>query len=135
MKKQILVAIAVSAFIVSCKQSTSKTEKVENPDGSVTTITTTESRTGLVDSAKIDKTKSDIKNTVDKTGDKIEQTAQKAKEDLNAAGKDIKSEANKVGKDIKSGAQEVGKDVKNTAAQGAQKVEDAAKKLKEDLKK
>lgn len=124
MKKHIIAAIAVSAFIVSCTQSTSKTEKIENPDGSVTTTTTTESRTGFVDTAKVDKIKSDVKSTVSKTG-----------ETINEAGKDIKTEANKVGKDIKSGAQEVGKDVKNTAAKGAQNIEDAAKKLKEDLKK
>lgn len=123
MKKQIIVAFAVSALVVSCTQSTTKTEKIENPDGTVTT-TTTESRTGFVDTAKIDKAKSDVKTTVSKTGEKI-----------NEAGKDIKSEASEVGKDIKTGAQEVSKDIKNTAAQGAQKVEDAAKKLKEDLKK
>ncbi|MCU7617457.1 hypothetical protein NZ698_09625 [Chryseobacterium sp. PBS4-4] len=122
MKKQIIAAFAVSAFIVSCTQSTSKTETVENQDGSSVTTTVTESRTGFVDTAKVEKAKSDVKTTVNKTGEKI-----------NEAGKDIKAEANKVGKDIKSGAQEVGKDVKNTAAKGAQKVEDAAKKLKEDL--
>jgi predicted small secreted protein len=124
MKKQIIAAFAASALIVSCTQSTTKTEKIENPDGSTTTTTVTESSTGFVDTAKVDKAKSDVKNTVSKTGEKI-----------NEAGKDIKTEANKVGKDIKSGAQEVGKDIKNTAATGAQKVEDAAKKLKEDLKK
>lgn len=123
MKKQILAAFAVSAFVISCTQSTSKTETVENPDGSVTTITTTESQTGFVDTTKVDKAKSDVKTTVNKTGEKI-----------NEAGKDIKSEAHKVGQDIKSGAQEVGKDVKNAAAKGAQKVEEGAKKLKEDLK-
>lgn len=124
MKKHILAAFAASAFIVSCTQSTTKTEKVENPDGSSTTTTVTESHTGFVDTAKVDKAKSDVKTTVSKTGEKI-----------NAAGENIKTEASKVGKDIKSGAQEVGKDVKNTAAKGAQKVEDAAKKLKEDLNK
>ena len=124
MKKQILASLAASAIIVSCTQSTTKTEKVENPDGSTTTTTVTESSTGFVDTAKVGKAKSDVKNTVNKTGEKI-----------NEAGKDIKTEADKVGKDIKSGAQEVGKDIKNTAATEAQKVEDAAKKLKEDLKK
>lgn len=124
MKKHIMAVFAASALIVSCTQSTTKTEKVENPDGSTTTTTVTESHTGFVDTAKVDKAKSDVKMTVSKTGEKI-----------NEAGKDIKTEADKVGKDIKSGAQEVGKDVKNTAAKGAQKIEDAAKKLKEDLKK
>ncbi|MDF2933858.1 MAG: hypothetical protein K0R36_3189 [Chryseobacterium sp.] len=123
MKKQIITAFAVSAFIISCTQSTSKTEKVENPDGSVTTTTTTESRTGFVDTAKVDKAKSDVKMTVSKTGEKI-----------NEAGKDIKNEADKVGKDIKAGAKEVGNDVKDAAAKGAAKVEEGAKKLKEDLK-
>ncbi len=52
MKKHILAAFAVSAVIVSCTKSTSKTEKIENPDGSVTTTTTTESQTGLVDTAQ-----------------------------------------------------------------------------------
>jgi len=123
MRKHILAAFAVSALVVSCTKSTSKTERIENPDGSVTITTSTESQTGLVDTAKLEKAKSDVKTTVSKTGEKI-----------NRAGENIKTEASKVGKDIKSGAQEVGKDVKNTAATGAQKVEDAAKKLKEDLK-
>lgn len=123
MKKHILATFAAAAMIVSCTQSTTKTEKVENPDGSSITTTVTESHTGLVDTAKVDKAKSDVKKTVSKTGEKI-----------NEAGKDIKTEAKKVGKDIKTGAKEVGNDVKNAAAKGAQKVEEGAKKLKEDLK-
>ena len=124
MKKQILAAFAISAFIVSCTQSTTKTEKVENPDGSSITTTVTESQTGFVDTAKVDKAKSDVKTTVTKTGEKINET-----------GKDIKTEAKKVGKDIKTGAKEVGEDVKSAAAKGAQKIEEGAKKIKEDLKK
>ena len=77
MKKHILAAVAVSTLFVACTKSTT-TEKTENPDGSVTTTTTTELGTGLVDTSKIDKAKSDIKNTVDNAGDKIENTAQKA---------------------------------------------------------
>jgi len=124
MKKQILAAIAVSAFMISCTQSTTKTEKIENPDGSSITTTVTESHTGLVDTSKVDKARSDVKSTVDRTGEKIDKTAQKTKENLNEAGKDIKA-----------GAQEVGKDVKNAAAKGAAKIEEGAKKLKEDLNK
>ncbi|QQV02629.1 MULTISPECIES: hypothetical protein [Chryseobacterium] len=123
MKKHILAAFAATSMIISCKESTTKTETVENPDGSVTTITTTETRTGLVDSSKINQAKNDIKNTVDNAGQKIDNSAQKAKQDINA-----------VGQDLKKGVQEVSRDAKDAAAKGAQKVEDGAKKLKEDLK-
>lgn len=126
MKKQIFAALIISAFIVSCTKSTTKTEQVENPDGSVTTTTTTvtESSAGIVDTSKINKTKEDVKTKVDAAGNKINEAAQKTKADLNEAGKDIKA-----------GAKEIGNDVKDAAAKGAEKIEEGAKKLKEDLKK
>jgi len=124
MKKQILAATAILAFFISCTKSTTKTEKMENPDGSITTTTVTETKSGLVDSSKVDNAKQDVKNTLDKTGEKIDETAKKTKEELN-----------QVGNNIKEGAKETGKDVKNAASKGAEKIEEGAKKLKEDLKK
>lgn len=78
MKKHILSAVVVSTLFVACTKSTT-TEKTENPDGSVTTTTTTEIGTGLIDSSKVDKAKNDIQNTVDNASDKIDNTAQKSK--------------------------------------------------------
>jgi len=126
MRKQILAAMAISVlFMVACTKSTTKTEQVENPDGSVTTTTTTVTETSAhVDTSKINKAKEDVKVKVDEAGNKIDNAAQKTKENLNEAGKDIKQ-----------GAQEIGKDVKDAAAKGAAKVEEGAKKLKEDLNK
>lgn len=58
MKNQILSAVAISILAVSCTKSTTKTEQVENPDGSVTTTTTTVTETSTgVDSTKINETK------------------------------------------------------------------------------
>lgn len=113
MKKQILAAIAVSLFIVSCTKSTSKTETTENPDGSVTTTTVTETTSGIIDTSKIDKARNDIKSGVDAAGNKIENTAEKVNQDLKKAGEDVK----------------------DAAAKGAQKVEEGARNLKEDLNK
>jgi hypothetical protein len=67
MKKQILAALAISVFAVACTKSTSKTEQVENPDGSVTTTTTTvtETPSGVVDTSKVNKAKEDVKAKLD----------------------------------------------------------------------
>lgn len=125
MKKQIVTALMVAGLVVSCTKSTTKTEQVENPDGSITTTSTTvtQSPADIVDTTKINKAKEDVKAKVDATGDKIDNAAHKAKADLNEAGKDIKA-----------GAKELGQDIKDAAAKGAGKVEEGAKKLKEDLK-
>lgn len=126
MKKQIVTALMIAGLVISCTKSTTKTEQVENPDGSVTTTSTTitQTPTNLVDSSKVNKAKEDVKTKVDAAGDKIDNAAHKTKAELNEAGKDIKA-----------GAKEIGKDVKDAAAKGAGKVEEGAKKLKEDLKK
>ncbi|MBT2621398.1 MULTISPECIES: hypothetical protein [Chryseobacterium] len=126
MKKQILTVLMAAGLVVSCTKSTTKTEQVENPDGSVTTTSTTvtQSPTDIVDTSKVNKAKEDVKAKVDAAGDKIDNAAHKTKTELNEAGKDIKA-----------GAKEIGKDVKDAAAKGAGKVEEGAKKLKEDLKK
>jgi len=136
MKKQILSALMISIVLVSCTKSASKTEKVENPDGTITTTTTTESQTGLgVDTAKINQAKENTQTKIDEAGDKIDNAAENAKNKINTTADKAKEDLNKAGKDIKTGAQEVGKDVKNAAAKGASKVEEGAKKLKEDLSK
>lgn len=123
MKKQILAALAIAVFTVSCSKST-KAERVENPDGATTTITTAESSAGIEDSSKTEKIKQEVKAKVDETGRKIDNAADKTKEELHKAGENITTEA-----------KEIGKDVKDAAAKGAQKVEEEAKELKENLKK
>lgn len=136
MKKQILSALMIATLFVSCTKSTSKTEKVENPDGSVTITTTTESQTGLgVDSLKVNQAKENAQTKIDEAGKKIDNVADDAKDKINSTADKTKEDLHKAGQDIKTGAQEVGKDVKNAAAKGASKVEEGAKKLKEDLSK
>lgn len=113
MKKYFLSATVVALFFTSCKQSETKTEISENPDGTVTTTTVeTQKSTGL-DSAKIN-------STVDK-----------AKEKLEIAGNKIDAAAHKAGHQLKK----AGEDVKDAAAKGAEKVENSAEKAKEDLQK
>lgn len=113
MKKIIAIATVISLGLMSCKQSETKIETTENPDGSTTTTTIeTEQSTGL-DSAKINA------------------TVDKAKEKLNTAGEKIDAAAEKAGDKL----EKAGQDVKDAAATGAEKVEKGAEKVKEDLKK
>ena len=133
MKKNFLSGLMIAALVVSCTKSTSKTETVENPDGSVTT-TTTVSESGLgVDTAKIKKIKKKTESRIDAAGEKIDNIAEDAKSKMDATADKTKENLQKAGQDIKTEANKVGKDVKDAAAQGAGKVEEGAKKLREDL--
>ena len=113
MKKYFLTAAVFSLLLMSCKQSETKVETTENPDGSVTTTTIEKEETTALDSATINA------------------TVGKAKEKLNAAGEKIDEAAEHAGAHLKK----AGEDVKDAAAKGAEKVEDGAEKVKEDLKK
>jgi len=113
MKKYVLSSAAAALLFIGCKQSETKTETSENPDGSITTTTVETNKSTGLDSAK-------IQSAVDK-----------AKEKLNVAGEKIDAAADKAGEGLKK----AGEDVKDAAARGAEKVEKSAKKAKEDLKK
>jgi hypothetical protein len=113
MKKYLFSAVIISLFLCSCKQSETKVETAENPDGTVTTTTIETNKSTGLDSAKIN-------STIDK-----------AKEKLNAAGEKIDEAADKAGDKL----DKAGDDLKNAAAKGAEKVEKSAEKAKEDLKK
>ena len=69
MKKNLIIAVAVAGLMASCTKSKTETEKIENPDGSTTTITTTETTSGIVDSAKIN----DAKNKIDEKADEVKE--------------------------------------------------------------
>lgn len=133
MKKNFLSGLMIAALMISCTKSTSKTETVENPDGSVTS-TTTVSESGLgVDTAKINDVKEKTESRINAAGEKIDNAAEDAKNKIDATADKAKANLQKAGQDIKTEADKVGKDVKDAAAKGAGKVEDGAKKLKEDL--
>lgn len=124
MKKNIIIAAAFLGLMTACEKSTSKTETIENPDGSKTTITTTETTSGIVDSSDINKTRNDINNKIDKATSEIDTKADAAKQKIDATAEKTKKDLN-----------EAGKDIKEAAAKGAGKIEESAKKLKEDLNK
>jgi len=135
MKKNILSGLMIAALVISCSKSTSKTETVENPDGTVTSTTTvSESEIG-VDTAKINEVKEKTQSRIDEAGDKIDNVAEDAKSKIDATADKTKENLQKAGQDIKTGANKVGNDVKDAAAKGAGKVEEGAKKLKDDLSK
>ena len=113
MKNYILTAAALSLLLISCKQSESKVETTENPDGSVVTTTIETEKSTALDSATINA------------------TVDKAKEKLNVAGEKIDEVADRAGTELKK----AGEDVKDVAAKGAEKVEKGAENVKEDLKK
>lgn len=113
MKHFILPAIAISLFLMSCKQTETKVETSENPDGTVTTTTIETNKSTGFDSTKIN-------NTVDKT-----------KEKLNVAGEKIDAAAEKAGDKLN----EAGKDIKEAAKKGADKVQKSVDKANEDLQK
>jgi TolA-binding protein len=125
MKKNILSGLIAATLVVSCTKSTSKTEKVENPDGSVTTTTTTVSENGIgVDTSKINDVKEKTEVRIDEASRKIDKAAEDAKNKIDATADKTKENLN-----------QAGEDVKKAAAKGASKVEEGAKKLKEDLSK
>ncbi|WP_374461557.1 hypothetical protein [Chryseobacterium taeanense] len=125
MKKNILSGLIVAILVVSCTKSTSKTETVENPDGSVTTTTTTVSENGIgVDTSKINDVKEKTRSRIDEASRTIDKAAEDAKNKIDAT-------ADKT----KENLHQAGQDVKKAAAEGASKVEEGAKKLKEDLSK
>lgn len=113
MKKYFLTGAVFSLMLMSCKQSETKVETNENPDGSITTTTIEKEETTALDSATINA------------------TVDKAKEKLNEAGEKIDEAAEQAGTQLKK----AGEDVKDAAAKGAEKVEDGAENVKEDLKK
>ena len=113
MKKYFLTATILSLFLLSCKQTETKVETAENPDGTVTTTTIETNKSTGLDSVKVN-------NTIEK-----------AKEKLNAAGEKIDSAAHKAGEKL----DKAGENLKDAAARGAEKVEKGAEKAKEDLKK
>ena len=113
MKKYYLSAIALSLFLSSCKQSETKVETAENPDGTVTTTTIETNKSTGLDSAKINSTLDKTKEKLNQAGEKIDKAADKAGDKLEKAGEDLKA----------------------AAAKGAEKVEKSAEKAKEDLKK
>ncbi|MCP2037199.1 hypothetical protein [Chryseobacterium sp. HSC-36S06] len=113
MNKYFLMAAAISVSAISCKQSETKIETTENPDGTVTTTTLETEKSTAFDSAKINA------------------TVDKAKEKLNVAGEKIDEVADRAGTELKK----AGEDVKDAAAKGAEKVEKGAENVKEDLKK
>ena len=113
MKKYFLTAAVFSLMLMSCKQSETKVETTENPDGSVVTTTIETEKSTVLDSATINA------------------TVDKAKEKLNVAGEKIDEVADRAGTELKK----AGEDVKDAAAKGAEKVEKGAENVKEDLKK
>ena len=100
MKNTILSTLALSLILCSCKQSETKVETAENPDGTVTTTTIETNKTTSFDSTKVNA------------------TLDKAKEKLNDAGEKIDAAAGKAGVELKK----AGEDVKDAAAKGAEKV-------------
>ncbi|UJF30811.1 hypothetical protein L0B70_05370 [Kaistella sp. 97-N-M2] len=113
MKASFFTTAILALFFTSCKQTETKIETSENPDGSVTTTTVETQKSTAFDSVKIN-------STVDK-----------AKEKLNKAGEKIDAAANKAGDELKK----AGEDLKDATAKGAEKVEQGAEKAKEDLRK
>ncbi|UOE40978.1 hypothetical protein MTP09_13905 [Chryseobacterium suipulveris] len=113
MKSTILAAGIISLGLMSCKQSETKVETSENPDGSVTTTTFETEKTTALDSAKINATVDKAKEKLNEAGEKIDEAAKKAGEKLEKAGDDLKEATDK----------------------GAEKVQKGADKIKDDLKK
>ena len=113
MKKNIVTALLIAVLFISCKQTETKVETAENPDGTVTTTTIETEKYTNLDSAKVNA------------------TVDKAKEKLNVAGEKIDEASDKAGAKLK----EAGEKMKDAAANGAEKIEDGAAKAKEDLQK
>ena len=86
MKQYFLAAAVISLGLMSCKKSEVNVQKVENPDGTVTTTTTEKERTTSLDSVKINATVDDAKEKLDVAGNKIDAAAKDAGQTLKQAG-------------------------------------------------
>ncbi|WP_275624526.1 hypothetical protein [Kaistella sp. PBT33-4] len=110
--KKLMITGTISLVLTACTNSETKTETIENPDGTVTTtVVENEETTGL--------------DTV-----AITNTVETAKEKLNIAGEKIEKAADKAGTELKK----AGEDVKVATKKGAEKVERSAEKAEADLK-
>lgn len=101
MKKYFLIAGAVALTVLSCKQSETKTETTENPDGSVTITTVETDKSTALDSA-----------TINATVDKAKEKLNVAGETLQKAGEDVKDAASKGAEKVEKGAEKVKEDLK-----------------------
>jgi hypothetical protein len=113
MKQYFFGAAIISLTLLSCTKSEINVEKVENPDGTVTTTTVEKESSTTLDSVKINATVDNAKEKLDKAGNKIDEFATDGRTQLKKAGEDVK----------------------DAAAKEAEKVEKGAEKLKEDLRK
>ncbi|AYO58668.1 hypothetical protein CO230_11400 [Chryseobacterium sp. 6424] len=94
------VLIIAATVLSSCSQTETKTETIENSDGTVSVKTIETEKTSALDSATIQSTVNNAKEKLNEAG-----------KTLNEAGKDIKVAAQKGAEKVEKGAEKVQADL------------------------
>ncbi len=98
MKNTILIVALI--FLTSCSQTETKTETIENPDGTTSVKVIETEKTSALDSA-----------TVQATVDNAKEKLNEAGKTLNEAGRDIKVAAKKGAEKVEKGAEKIEADL------------------------
>ena len=93
--------IAAILFLTSCSQTETKTETIENPDGTTSVKVIETEKTSALDSATVQATVQNAKEKLNEAG-----------KTLNEAGKDIKVAAKKGAAKVEKSAEELEADLK-----------------------
>ena len=87
MKKYGIMA-ALGLFMASCSQTETKTETIQNADGTTSVKTIETEKTSALDSATIQNTVSTAKEKLNNAGEKLDEAADDVRADLNTKKKD-----------------------------------------------
>ena len=87
MKKYGILA-ALGLIMASCSQTETKTETIQNPDGSTSVKTIETEKTSALDSATIQNTVNTAKEKLNNAGEKLDEAADDVREDLSTKKKD-----------------------------------------------
>lgn len=87
MKKYGIMA-ALGLLMASCSQTETKTETIQNADGTTSVKTIETEKTSALDSATIQNTVSTAKEKLNNAGEKLDEAADDVRADLNTKKKD-----------------------------------------------
>ena len=117
MKNFVAITGIIVTSLISCTNSETKKESVENPDGTVTTKTTEITKTTAIDSAKVNATVENVQEKLQVAGENIKEATNKTGEKLKVAAENTKDKLDETGNKIKNTHVEV----KTTKTQPASK--------------
>jgi len=82
------IMVAIGFIMASCSQTETKTETIENPDGTTSVKTIETEKTSALDSATIQNTVNTAKEKLNVAGEKLDEAADNVREDLRTKKRD-----------------------------------------------